>query len=78
MAKNDPEFRLRLPSELKAAIEQLARENNRSINSEIVARLKESLSWADYDIAQLAKDFDDLAERVSKLESATFPSRYDD
>ncbi len=68
MAKNDPEFRLRLPADLKAAIEQLAKDNDRSINSEIVARLKESLSWAEYDIAGIAADLEKLEDRVRELE----------
>lgn len=42
MAKDDPHFRLRIPAELKAEIENAARSNNRSINAEIVLRLHES------------------------------------
>jgi hypothetical protein len=40
MAKDDPHFRLRIPAELKAEIEESAKANNRSINAEIVARLE--------------------------------------
>lgn len=43
MAKDDPHFRLRLPAELKAEVERAAKENNRSINAEIVSRLEDSI-----------------------------------
>ena len=36
-------YALRLPPELKLALESLALQNGRSLNSEIVQRLKESL-----------------------------------
>jgi hypothetical protein len=40
MAKDDPHFRLRIPRELKEAIEEEAETNGRSINAEIVYRLE--------------------------------------
>lgn len=43
MARDDPHFRLRLPAELKEAIEQEARNSGRSINAEIVFRLEQSV-----------------------------------
>lgn len=46
MAREDPHFRLRIPSALKARIEDAAKENNRSINAEIVLRLSESFDEA--------------------------------
>lgn len=42
MARRDPQFNVRIPAELKQAIEEAAKENNRSINSEIVYRLQQS------------------------------------
>lgn len=44
MARDDPHFRLRLPAELKEKIEFSAKENNRSINAEILSRLENSFS----------------------------------
>lgn len=41
MAKDDPHFRLRIPADLKDEIEAAAKENNRSINAEIVSRLED-------------------------------------
>lgn len=43
MSRTDPQFKLRLPLELKEQIEAAAEENHRSMNAEIVARLQESL-----------------------------------
>ncbi|TYR32079.1 Arc family DNA-binding protein [Mesorhizobium microcysteis] len=44
MARDDPHFRLRLPADLKTAIEVAAKESGRSINSEIVVRLDQSVN----------------------------------
>lgn len=43
MARDDPQFRIRLPAELKSRIEKLAASNHRSLNAEIVVRLESSL-----------------------------------
>lgn len=47
MARRDPQFNVRIPAELKQAIEEAAKENNRSINSEIVYRLQQSFASKD-------------------------------
>lgn len=44
MSREDPQFKLRLPQELRDRIEQAAKESKRSLNAEIVARLE--LSFA--------------------------------
>ena len=43
MSREDPQFKLRMTPELRAAIEQEAKANNRSMNAEIVAKLEESV-----------------------------------
>ncbi|MDC8802434.1 Arc family DNA-binding protein [Halomonas pacifica] len=40
MTRADPQFKLRMPLELKEQIDKAAEENHRSINAEIVARLQ--------------------------------------
>ncbi|KTT24262.1 hypothetical protein SB14R_10480 [Pseudomonas oryzihabitans] len=40
--QTDPQYKLRLPAELKHSIEVAAGNNHRSMNAEIVARLTES------------------------------------
>lgn len=69
MARNDPEFRLRLPEGLKTKIEEMAKSSQRSINAEIVARLEQSFSISKFDPERIAKDIEDLLKRVSRLES---------
>jgi predicted DNA-binding protein len=44
MKQTDPQYKLRLPQELKDQIETAAKEAGRSMNAEIVARLEESFS----------------------------------
>ncbi len=69
MARNDPEFRLRLPESLKNKIEELAKKNQRSINAEIVARLEQSFALSHFDPERTAKDIEDLLKRVARLEN---------
>ncbi len=50
MARSDPQINLRIPADLKAALDRAATENKRSLTAEVVARLQESMeavpSWA--------------------------------
>jgi hypothetical protein len=50
MAREDPQFKLRMTEDLKAAIERSAAANNRSMNAEIVARLDGSISKEAFEI----------------------------
>lgn len=43
MTREAPQFKLRMPDDLKQVIEESARGNGRSINAEIVSRLEQSL-----------------------------------
>ncbi|HWL68535.1 MAG TPA: Arc family DNA-binding protein [Geminicoccus sp.] len=42
--RTDPSFKARLPGDLRARIDTAAKENGRSVNAEIVARLEKSFS----------------------------------
>jgi hypothetical protein len=44
MKQTDPQYKLRLPQQLKEQIESAASESGRSMNAEIVARLQESFT----------------------------------
>ena len=44
MKQTDPQYKLRLPQELKDQIETAAKQSGRSMNAEIVARLQASLN----------------------------------
>lgn len=46
MTREDPQFKLRVPPDLRDDIEKAAKANNRSMNAEIVARLQASFSSA--------------------------------
>lgn len=39
MAKDDPQFNLRIPLELRTKISKAARDNERSVTAEIISRL---------------------------------------
>ncbi|PIA74319.1 DNA-binding protein [Ectopseudomonas toyotomiensis] len=42
MKRTDPQFKLRIPENLKAKVDDSAKANHRSVNAEIVARLEAS------------------------------------
>lgn len=44
MARDDPQVNVRFPQEIKEALSQSAKANNRSMNAEIVARLSDETS----------------------------------
>ncbi|CNL11393.1 Arc family DNA-binding protein [Yersinia vastinensis] len=44
MARDDPQFNLRLPNELKEKVKQQAKMNGRSLNSEIVQIVQDAVN----------------------------------
>ncbi|MDB5552419.1 MAG: Arc family DNA-binding protein [Rhizobium sp.] len=64
-----PDFKIRLPQELKTAIEDAAKSNSRSMNGEIIARLEQTFSGEAR--GSLQKQIDDLRERIQALENPT-------
>ena len=67
MARNYPEFRLRIPEKLKAEIEAEAKKNQRSINSEIISRLNKSFSSESHDQTSLVEEMQRLRDMVSDI-----------
>jgi hypothetical protein len=67
MAKDDPQFRIRLPEDLRSEIIEQAEKNGRSINAEIVARLRNSLGWDKYDPAKMSEDIEMLKRQYERL-----------
>lgn len=61
MSREDPQLRIRLPIELKEKIEVSAKENNRSMNAEIVQRLERTY------LAELSDDEVLSAQDVIKI-----------
>ena len=83
MARDDPHFRLRIPEDLKALIEQSAAKNNRSMTAEIVSRLERSFD-IEPEWEEAIKNAEELWRRMDKLEAMVFdhdqqlnPLRYD-
>jgi len=60
MARDDLQFRLRIPEELKGQIAIAAAENNRSMTAEIISRLQDSF--------ETGNTLDELWKRVDELE----------
>ncbi|HEJ9968213.1 TPA: Arc family DNA-binding protein [Pseudomonas aeruginosa] len=44
MSRTDPQFNLRIPSELKTALSDVAKKRKRSVTAEIIERLEASLA----------------------------------
>lgn len=76
MARDDLQFRLRIPEKLKQKIEISAGENNRSMTSEIISRLERSY--------ENDETIDDMYTRLEKIERMVYdhdehlyPMKYD-
>ena len=54
MSRDIAPFGVRMPTELKALVEEAAAANGRSINAEVVARLQGSLNSAGCDLSALS------------------------
>lgn len=68
MSRDISPFGLRMPSELKALLEKFAKRNARSLNSEIVGRLNDSVDAAQrplrsYSDGELIRELMDRYER---------------
>lgn len=46
MSRTDSQFKLRMPAELRAHVEQAAKQSRRSLNAEIVLRLEATFAQA--------------------------------
>jgi len=69
MIRNPPDMKVRLSAELRQKIEDSARENNRTMNSEIVARLELSFRQRDHHTGAANKPLhSDHEERLLTLE----------
>ncbi len=62
------DFRLRIPDDLHKRLAELAVENNRSMNSEIIKRLVESLDFDKYDIPQMDENIGILWKKMESME----------
>lgn len=71
--QTDPQFKLRLPPDLKDALEAAAQRNNRSVSAEILARLADTFRYDskediwDRKIAELTRAQDELKADLDRL-----------
>lgn len=67
MAREDLHFRLRIPADLKDKIEEVARENGRSMTAEMIVRLEQSFGQTDR-INEMDDTLTDVVQRIEKIE----------
>lgn len=74
--QNDPQYKLRWPSELREKIAESAKAHNRSMNADIIARLEQSLSQSSDDkISNLQNAF--MRLHAQSVEQNSKISRYE-
>lgn len=79
MSREDPQFKLRLPAELKAKLDQRAKMNGRSINAELVQIVQDAIAKPSpitgykNDVEKLA---DQQSEQVKQMVFETLKSMY--
>ena len=61
--QTDPQYKLRLPADLKEKIKKASEENHRSMNAEIVARLEKSVRDDEIESHPRAVKIPDIPER---------------
>ncbi len=69
MSRDIAPFGVRMPTELKALVDEAAIANGRSINAEVVARLQESFSPLTHS-AGIGMNIDILAEAIAERVAA--------
>lgn len=65
MTREDPQMKLRLPTELKDVLATAAIENNRSLNAEVVKRLEESVKGGEHSVQIDEHTLDLFADTVA-------------
>jgi hypothetical protein len=76
MLRNAPDMKVRLSADLRQKIERAAERNNRTMNSEIAARLEQSFREEGSAVSPLPST--DHEERLGKLEQAIITMIFDD
>lgn len=77
MSRDDPQMKIRLPAELKDHIEETAKTVGRSMNAEIVARLKSTMQgYVDVSLSQghQAQELERLTKELHDLRAASAPT----
>lgn len=87
MKQTDPQFKLRIPANLKTEIEDAAKQNKRSVTAEILSRLQESFAAKptpyavhterDATIQVLSEMYEDTLARIATLRACNNLSAMD-
>jgi hypothetical protein len=82
MSREDPQLKLRLPEEIKNRLTEAARDNKRSVNAEILARLEASLSEPQISpfvpgtyLREIRKLLNELQQAIGSIEDENFDMR---
>ncbi|HHL3239329.1 TPA: Arc family DNA-binding protein [Klebsiella variicola] len=67
MSREDPQFKLRLPADLKAKLDQRAKMNGRSINAELVQIVQAAVA-----APSPVSGYQDEAERLAEQQAEQF------
>lgn len=70
-SQTDPQFKLRMPADLKSAIESASAKNNRSMNAEIVARLEQSFREPVQDPLSSKETLDLIINRLELMSTSS-------
>lgn len=74
MARSDPQLNFRIPVELRDKLDAAARENNRSLTGELIARLERTFSDAPaVNGVSMMELFAKLEELESMIKAGTMP-----
>lgn len=74
MARSDPQLNFRIPAELRDKLDAAARENNRSLTGELIARLERTFSNEPaVNGISMSAIFEKLEEIESSIKTGKFP-----
>jgi hypothetical protein len=75
MARSDPQLNFRIPVELRDKLDAAARENNRSLTGELIARLERTFSDEPaVNGISMSAIFEKLEEIESSIKAGKFPA----
>jgi hypothetical protein len=69
MARDDPQFRIRLPADLKDWVEEMAAKNHRSLNAEIVHLIDAAKSEHDFFSGDMDDGYSEEAEKAVEADA---------
>ncbi|MBY6208784.1 MULTISPECIES: Arc family DNA-binding protein [Halomonas] len=68
--RTDPQYKLRMPPELRDKLKEAAKENHRTMNAEIIARLEASYGSSSISSDEGARALHEARQRLDALKAA--------